>query len=127
MQNGAFHAWHEFDNPSLADVLDEPVDDCVAQFSMGHLATAEAEAGLHLVTLSEEADSLIFLGLIVVLVHSDGEFTLLDDDDFLFFLGGPVALFLSRRGSGHSPVCGRRAARRWARLQPDLNRARGRL
>ena len=78
MQNGAFHARHELDDAGVADVLDEPVDDVVAQIAVGHLAAAEAQAGLDLVAVGEELDRLILLGLVVVLVDGDGELDLLD-------------------------------------------------
>ena len=44
--------------------------------------------------LGKELDGLIFLGLVVVLVHGDGELDFLDDDDLLLLLGGAFALFL---------------------------------
>ena len=49
VQNGAFHARHELDDASVADVLDQAVDDVVAEVAVGHLAATEAEARLHLV------------------------------------------------------------------------------
>src|SRR6185312_3165065 len=49
VQDGTFHARHELDNRDVADVLDEAVDDVVAEVAMGHLASAEAEASLDLV------------------------------------------------------------------------------
>src|ERR1039457_2997321 len=42
-------------------------------------AAAEAEAGLHLVAIHQEPDSLILLGLVVVLVDGYGELDLLHD------------------------------------------------
>ncbi len=93
MEDGAFHAGHEFDDAGVADVLNQAVDDGVAQFAMGHLASAEAQAGLDLVSAGEELDCLIFLGLVVVLIDGDGELDLLDDDDFLFLFGGAFAFF----------------------------------
>ena len=94
VQDGAFHSGHELDDAGFADVLDQAVDDGVAEFAVGHLAAAEAEAGLDLVALGEEAHGLVLLGLIVVLIHGDGELDLFDRDDFLLFAGGAFALFL---------------------------------
>ena len=94
MQNRAFHTGHEFDDAGLANVLNQTVDDGVAQLAVRHLATTEAQAGLDLVALGEEADGLILLGLVVMLVHGNGELDLLDHDDLLLFLGGALALFL---------------------------------
>ncbi len=94
MEDGAFHAGHELDQAGVADVLNEAVDDVVAELAVGHLAAAEAEAGLDLVALVEEADGLILFGLVVVLVDGDGELDFLDDDDLLLFAGGALALLL---------------------------------
>ena len=94
MENGAFHARHEFDDTVVANVLDEPVDDGVAELAVGHLAAAESQAGLDLVAVNEEAHGLVFLGLVVVLIHGDGELDLFDDNDLLLFAGSAFALFL---------------------------------
>jgi hypothetical protein len=94
MEDGSFHAGHELDHSGVADVLDEAVDDVVAELAVSHLAAAEAEAGLDLVALVEEADGLVLFGLVVVLVDGDGELDFLDDDDLLLFAGGALALFL---------------------------------
>jgi len=69
VQDGALHARHELHNSRLANVLDEAVDDGVAQFAVGHLPAPEAQAGLYLVAVHQEANRLILLGLVVVLVH----------------------------------------------------------
>ena len=93
MQDGAFHAGHELDHPGLADVLDEAVDDVVAQLAVGHLAAAEPKAGFDLVAFIEKADSLVLLGLVIVLVHGDGKFDFLYRNNLLLFAGGAFALF----------------------------------
>ena len=94
VEDGSFHARHELNHAGFADVLDEAVDDVIAEFAVGHLAAAEAEAGLHLITLMKEADRLVLLGLVVVLVNRDGELDFLDGDDLLLLAGGALALFL---------------------------------
>ena len=94
MEDGAFHARHEFDNASAADIQDQAVNDLIAELAVGHLAAAEAQAGLDLVALGEKADDLIFLGLVIVLVDGDGKFDFLDDDDLLPLSRGTFALFL---------------------------------
>src|ERR1700761_7780571 len=94
MERGAFHAGHELNDACLADVGDEAVDDLVAKVAMRHLAALEAKAGLYLVAFGEEADGLVLLGLVVVLVDGDGELDFLDDDDLLLLAGGAVALVL---------------------------------
>jgi hypothetical protein len=94
VKNRAFHARHELDDPGVANVLDEPVDDGVAQLAMRHLAAAEAQTRLHLVAVVQKTDGLVLLGLVVVLVHSDRELDFLDGDDLLLLAGGSLALFL---------------------------------
>src|SRR4051812_45191668 len=94
MQDRAFHAGHELDNRNLADVLDESVDDVVAEVAMSHLTSAEAETGFDLVAALEKLDCLILLRLIVVVVDGDGELDFLDDDDFLLFARGAFGLVL---------------------------------
>jgi hypothetical protein len=93
VQNGAFHAWHEFHNSCIADVLDQPIDNGVTQIAVSHLPAAKAQAGLHLVSADEEADRLVLFGLVVVLIHGHGELDLLDRNHLLFLFGGPFALF----------------------------------
>jgi hypothetical protein len=117
MKNGAFHAWHELDNTCIADVLDQPVDDRVAQLAVGHLTAAEAQASLDLVALGEEANRLILLGLVVVIVHGDGELALLDRDHLLLLLGGAITLFLLVE---EAPIV-LNAADRGNRVGRDLN------
>ena len=94
MQDGAFHAGHEFDHTSVANVLDQTVNDVVTEFAVSHLAATEAEARFYLVALAEESNSLIFFGLVIVLVDGDRELDLLDGDDFLALARGALALFL---------------------------------
>jgi hypothetical protein len=92
VEDGAFHAGHELHNTGFSNVLDEAVDDGVAEFAVGHLAAAETQTCLDLVTFGEEANGLVLLGLVVVLVDGDGELDFLDDDDLLLLAGGAFAL-----------------------------------
>src|SRR5580698_7223358 len=83
VQNRPFHARHELDHAGVANILNQPIDDLVAQFAVRHLAAAEAQASLHLVAVDEEPHGLILLGLVVMLIHGNGELDFLDDDDLL--------------------------------------------
>lgn len=94
MEDCSFHAGHEFDDSNVAYVLNEPVDDVIPELAMRHLASTEAQAGLHLVAIIQEADCLVLLGLVVMLIHCDGELDFLDHDDFLLFTGSALAFFL---------------------------------
>jgi hypothetical protein len=88
----AFHAGHELNRASVSDIEDEAVDDFVAEVPVGHLAALETKRGLNLVAVAEEADGLVLLRLVVVLVYGDGELDLFDGDDLLLLAGGAVAL-----------------------------------
>src|ERR1035437_7430926 len=43
VERGAFHARHELDEASFADVQDQPVDNLVAKVAVSHLAALEAQ------------------------------------------------------------------------------------
>ncbi len=92
MERGAFHAWMKLHDAAIADVLDEAVDDLITELAVGHLAAAETQRGLDLVAFVEKPHSLIFLGLVVMLVDGDGELDFLDDDDLLLLARGSLAL-----------------------------------
>ena len=94
VQGSSFHAGHELNNAGLADILNQPVDDSVAQLAVRHLAATEAQAGLHLVALTQKTNGLVLLRLVVMLVHRNGELHFLDDDDLLLLAGGAITLFL---------------------------------
>ena len=94
MQRRAFHARHKLDIACLTNVHDEAIDDLIAEVAVRHLAAFEPQGSLHVVTFTEEADGLVLLGLVVVLVDGDGELDFLDGDDLLLFAGGAVALVL---------------------------------
>jgi len=94
VEDGAFHARHEFDNASAADVQDQAVNDLVAKLAVGHLAATEAQAGLDLVALGEEADRLILFGLVIMLVDCYRKLDFFDDNDLLALPRGTFALIL---------------------------------
>jgi hypothetical protein len=90
----AFHAGHEFDQTSVADIEDEAVDDLVTEVTMGHLAAFESQRRFDLVAFSQEADCLVLLRLVVVLVDRHRELDLFDDDDLLLLPCSAIALVL---------------------------------
>jgi hypothetical protein len=92
VQGGAFHARMKLHDASVANVLNQAIDDLISQFAVSHLATTETQGRLHLVAFMEKADGLIFLGLVVVLVHGDRELDFLDGDNLLLFARSPFAL-----------------------------------
>src|ERR1700751_4062320 len=92
VQSGALHSGHKLHRASVANVLDKAVNDGVSQFAVSHPAALETQRGLHLVAFVEKTHSLVLLRLIVVLVDGYGELDFLDDDDFLLFARGAIAL-----------------------------------
>ena len=94
MQCGAFHAWHELDNPRVAHVLNEPVDDGIAELAVRHLAPLEAQRRLDLIAFGQEANRLILLGLVIMLIDSHGKFNFLDHDHLLLLARRAIALVL---------------------------------
>jgi hypothetical protein len=94
VQRVAFHARHEFDHAVVADVLDQAVDDRVAQLTVGHLTALEAQRRFHLVAVLEEADGLVPARHVVMVVDGDRELDFLDRDDLLALARRAVALFL---------------------------------
>lgn len=93
MQRIPFHPGHKLHHTVLTNVLDQPVDDGVAELAVGHLTSLKTERGLHLIAFLQEADRLVAAGLVIVVVDGDGEFDFLDGDHLLPFAGGAVALF----------------------------------
>jgi hypothetical protein len=94
VQRGAFHAGHELDDAGITHVLNEAVDDGVAQLAVGHLPAFEAQRGLYLVAFAQETNCLVLLGLVIMLIHGHGEFHFLDHDDFLLLARCAIALVL---------------------------------
>ena len=92
MKRSTFHARHELDQARISNVEDEAIDYFVTKIAMGHLAALETQRCLYLVAFTEEADGLVLLRLIVMLVDSNREFYFLDDDYLLLLAGGAFAL-----------------------------------
>src|ERR1039458_5198347 len=81
-------------NRAVAQVLDQAFQNSTSQTLAGHLASAEEDGGLDLVAFGEEAQHVVLLGVVVVIVHIDAELHFLDYDLMLMFLGLALALFL---------------------------------
>ncbi len=92
VQRSAFHTRMKFYNSALAYVLNQAVDDLVTQLAMSHLPAAKTQGGFHLVAFMQKTHSLIFLGLVIVLIDRHGELHFFDDDHFLFLTRGSLAL-----------------------------------
>jgi len=94
MQCGSFHAGHKLHQTGVANIQDQPVDDLVPEIAVSHLPPFEAQGRLDLVAFAKEANGLVFLGLIVMLVDRDRELDLFDDDHLLLLACRTVALVL---------------------------------
>src|SRR6187401_1276256 len=68
--------------------------ECGVHLRVRHLAAAEEDRRLHLVSVREEALDVLLLELVVVLVHLRPEFDFLDLDDLLVLLRGALPLLL---------------------------------
>jgi hypothetical protein len=90
----AFHARREFYEGFVGQFLDEAVDDLTSEVAVSHLTALETQAGFYLVALGEESESVILLGLEVMLVNVDAELDLFELDVLLGLLGGFVLLAL---------------------------------
>src|SRR2546423_2886141 len=86
VQRIAFHARRELDDALALDLADQAIEDLAAKVAVRHLASAIKDGGLDLVAFIEEAQHVVLLGLVIVLVHVDAELHFLDGDDFLMFL-----------------------------------------
>ncbi len=89
-----FHTGHKLHQSGVADIQDQPVDDLVTQITVRHLPALKAQRCLYLVAFTQKADSLILLGLVIVLINSNGELYFLDDNDLLLLACSTVALVL---------------------------------
>src|SRR5437660_5077848 len=75
-------------------VLNQPLQNLASQAGAGHFAATEKDGRLDLVALIQEAQYVILLGLVIVVVHVDAEFDLFYGDRFLMLLGFALFLFL---------------------------------
>src|SRR5271157_1049128 len=94
VQSVAFLTWPEFHNRLVAQVGDQAIQNPAPQALARHLASAEENCRLHLVAFGEEAQHVVLLGLVIVIVHVDAELHFLDRDLVLVLLGLALALFL---------------------------------
>jgi hypothetical protein len=90
----AFHARPEFHNPFIADFSHQALQDFPSQILVGHFASAEAQAGFHLVAFGKKPQNMVSFGDVIVLVHVDAELYFLQDDLFLVLFCRPFLLFL---------------------------------
>jgi hypothetical protein len=113
----AFHAGPEFHNPFIADLSYQPLQNFSSQILVGHFASAEAQAGFHLVAFPKKPQNMISFSDVVVLIHVYAELYFLQDDLLLVLFCRPFLLFLlvEELAVVHN------AANRWLRRSGNLN------
>src|SRR5216683_5821931 len=94
VQRIAFLPWTELHQTFLVDVLDQTLQNLAAQALPRHFASPEEDGRFHLVSFVEEAQYMILLGFVVVIVHVDTKLHFFDRNGLLLFLGFPLALFV---------------------------------
>src|SRR5579864_1697672 len=92
VQRVALLAGPELDNAFLANVFDQTLQNFAPQIRPRHFAAPEEDGRLNLVSFVEEAQHVVFLGLVIVVIHIDAELNFFDRDYFLMLFG--FALFL---------------------------------
>ena len=90
----AFLPRHRFGNGDIGQFRDQPLENAAPDFRMRHLAAAEKDRGLDLVTLSQEALDVLLLEVVIVHIDFRPELDLLDLDHPLMLLGLASALLL---------------------------------
>ena len=90
----SFHARPELYNSFVAHFFHQPVKNFPAKVLVGHFASAEAQAGFYFVALSQEAEYMISLGDVIMLVHVHAELNFLQDDLLLVLLGRAFLFFI---------------------------------
>ena len=84
----------EFHHALILDVLDQALQNLPTQVRTGHLAPPEEDGRFDLISLAQEAQHMILLRHVVVVVDVDAEFHFFNDDLFLVLFGLALFLFL---------------------------------
>ena len=86
MKRIAFLSRPEFHYSLFFHVFNQTFQNLATQAGACHLASAKEDGGLDLVALFQEADHMILLRLVVMIIHVNAELHFLDGDDLLVFL-----------------------------------------
>jgi hypothetical protein len=111
----AFHAWPKFNNPFLADLFNKAFENIASQVLVGHFPSSETQAGFYFIAFVQEAEHVVPLGNVIVLVHVDAELDLFQDDLFLVSLCRPLFLlvFVEEFAVVHNAANRRNSIRRY--------------
>lgn len=94
MQGVAFLAWPKFHQTSLIDIFDQTFQNLPAQTLPGHFASSKEDGRFDLISFIEEAEDVIFLGFVVVIVDVNTKLHFFDGDGLLLLLGLAFALLV---------------------------------
>ena len=87
MQRIPFLAGAEFYNALAFYVFDQTLQNLAAKVGAGHFTSAEKNCGFDLVAFVQEAQHVILLGFVVVVIHVDTKLDFLDRDRLLVLFG----------------------------------------
>src|SRR5260370_6239179 len=113
MQRVAFLPWTELHQTLLVDVLDQTLQNLAAQALPRHFASPEEDGRFHFVSFVEEAQHVILLGFVVVIVHVDTKLHFFDRNGLLLLLGFALALFVLSQKFPIVPDSANRRLRGW--------------
>ena len=94
VQRVSFLAGTELYDTFILHVLDQTLQNLASQASAGHFASAEKNCGFDLITFVQEAQHMVLLGFVVVVVHVDAKLDFLDCDGLLVLFGLAFLLLL---------------------------------
>ena len=92
VESVAFLPWPEFYNSAFANIFNQALKNSAPQSGTRHLTPTEKDRSLDLVAFIQEAQYVVLLGFVIVIVHVDAELHFLHRDCLLVLLG--LALFL---------------------------------
>lgn len=92
----AFHAWIAFNFSVFGEVSRESLQQSLAQISVRNLAAPELDNSFHTIAFSEEANCVLLLELVIVIIRIRPEFDFLYLDDvlLLFLFVQPLLLLV---------------------------------
>jgi hypothetical protein len=94
VQRIAFLPRSKLHDSVLANIFDQALQDLASQAGARHFPAPKEDGRFHLVSFIQEAQHVIFLGVIVVIIHVDAEFHFFDGNRLLVLLGLAFLFFL---------------------------------
>jgi hypothetical protein len=94
MQRVTFLPRPKFHQASLVNVFNQTLQNLPAQALPRHFASAEEDGRFYLISFVQEAQHVILLGFVIVIVHVNTKLHFFDRNRLLFFLGFALAFFV---------------------------------